>query len=133
MTHEQMDRLKRAIMSVKVYEEQILVIEARMSKTTQSMSETGVRGGGGSPDKFSALIYAHNTYEKLLNKAEKEADALTEVCELWLRTLPDDLADAIKRVEVEGEPLARVARDKGIPRKTLYYRIQQQFEEGERK
>lgn len=128
MTREQMDRLKRALISIELYDEQIVKIEGRMSKTTQMMSETGVRGGGGSPDKFSALIYACDNYKRQREKCRKEADALGEVCELWLHTLPDDMADTIRRVELQGEPLTRVAQEKGIARTTLQYRIQREFE-----
>lgn len=128
MTREQMDRLKRAMMSVKLYTEQITMIEGRLTKTTQLMSETGVRGGGASPDKFSALIYACDIYKSQKEKAQKEADALYEVCEMWLSVMPDDMADTIRRVELQGEPLSHVAQEKGVARTTLYDRIQKQYD-----
>lgn len=128
MTREQMDRLKRAMMSVALYDEQIEMINGRLHKTTQMMSETGVRGGGGSPDKFSALIYARDVYKKHREKDQKVAEALGEVCELWLHTMSDDMADTIRRVELQGEPLAHVAQEKGIARTTLYDRIQKQYD-----
>lgn len=128
MTKEQMDRLKRALMSVELYEEQITLIEGRLTKTTQSISETGVRGGGASPDKFSPMIYARDVYIKHRDICQKEADALMEVCERWLSGLAEDMADTIRRVELRGEPLTRVAEEKGIARTTLYDRIQKEYD-----
>lgn len=128
MTREQMDRLKRCLMSVALYDEQIEMITVRLEKTTQMMSETGIRGGGGSPDKFSSMIFARDIYTNLRNKKQQEADSLGAVCELWLHALDDDIADTIRRVELQGEPLLKVAEEKGIPRTTLYDRIQRQYD-----
>lgn len=115
-------------MSVELYDEQITLIESRLTKTTQSISETGVRGGGASADKFSPMLYARDVYVKHRDKCQKEADNLMIICNAWLATLADDMADTIRRVELNGEPLARVAQEKGIARTTLYDRIQRQFE-----
>ena len=128
MTREQMDRLKRALMSIALYDEQITLIEGRMMKTTQSISETGVRGGGASADKFGTMIYACDIYKREREKCQKEADNLMVICNAWLATLADDMADTIRRVELNGEPLARIAQEKGIARTTLYDRIQRQYE-----
>ena len=128
MTREQMDRLKRAIMSVELYDEQITLIEGRMTKVTQSISETGVRGGGASADKFSVMIYACDVYRRQMEKCQKEADSLMEICEIWLNAMSDEMADTIRRVELQGEPLSRVAEEKGIARTTLYDRIQRQYD-----
>lgn len=117
-------------MSVELYDEQITLIEGRLTKTTQSISETGVRGGGASADKFSPMLYARDVYVKHRDKCQKEADNLMVICEVWLNAMPEEIADTIRRVELKGEPLARVAQEKGIARTTLYDRIQRQYDKG---